>query len=202
MRRLLGVAVAGLAFLGATPVAQASPIDVTYTVSGSAGSWIYDFSITNSLGGTNDIYFFGVEMSPFGARNIVGSPSSWDPDAHTGWNNSTSIGGSNINYDNIWIDLDYPTSILPGQTLSGFKTRSTASTILPSVRWFAWSAIGTYTDSFCTMNCGAPFTNPGFEYGAIAAVPDPSTMWLVGTGVVGLSGRRWLRRTATVQPTH
>jgi hypothetical protein len=200
MRRLLDVAVAGLAFLGATPVAQASPIDVTYTVSGSAGSWIYDFSITNSLGGTNDIYFFGVEMSPLGARNIVGSPSNWDPNAQTGWNNSIH-GGLNINYDNIWIDGNYPTSILPGQTLSGFKTGSTASTSLSSVRWFAWSANpdgGTYTGSFCNINCGAPFTNPGFEYGAIAAVPDPSTMWLVGTGVVGLSGRRWLRRTPTV----
>ena len=200
MRRLLGVAVAGLAFLGATPVAQASPIDVAYTVSGSAGNWIYDFSVTNNLGGTNDIYLFGVEL---GARNIAGSPANWDPDAITSRNNGI-YGGQNINYDNIWIDGNFPTSLLPGQTLSGFKAASTESTERSSVRWFAWSAAesGTYTGSFCNINCGAPFGNPGFEYGAIAAVPDPSTMWLVGTGVVGLSGRRWLRRTATVQPTH
>ncbi len=197
MRRLLAVAVAGLAFLGATAVAQASPIDVTYTVSGSAGNWTYDFSVTNNLGGTNDIYLFGVEMSPLGARNIVGSPANWDPNTITSVNWSI-YGGLNINYDNIWIDGNFPTSILPGQTLSGFKTGSTASTSLSTVPWFAWSTAGTYTGSFCNINCGAPFSNPGFQYDAFAAVPDPSTLWLLGSGVVGLSGRRWLRRTPTV----
>jgi hypothetical protein len=35
---------------------RAAPVDVTYTFSGSAGDWTYDFSVTNNLGGTNYIY--------------------------------------------------------------------------------------------------------------------------------------------------
>ena len=191
---------AGLALVGAVAAAQASPIDVSYTVSGSAGNWTYDFSVTNNLGGTNDIYYFGVEMIPGGGgRNIAGSPPNWDPDAINSVNWSTSsYGGLNITYDNIWINVNYPTSILPGQTLSGFQVGSSAATPLSSVPWFAWSAVGTYPGSFCNINCGAPFGNPGFQYDAFPAVPEPSAMWLLGSGVVGLGGRRWLRRQSTI----
>ena len=45
-----------LMLLGVLPTAQASPVDVSYTVSGSAGNWALDFSITNNLGSTYDIY--------------------------------------------------------------------------------------------------------------------------------------------------
>lgn len=184
----LASALAGLVLFGAMSVAQASEVDVSYTVAGSAGSWVYNFSIANNLGGTNDIYLFGIEL---GARNIAGSPANWDPNAQNSWNTFLYVGGQGINYDNIWIDGNFPTSLLPGQTLSGFMAASTESTARSSVRWFAFSANpisgGTYTGSFCTMNCGAPFTNPGFEYGALHAVPVPATLWLFGSAL-GLTG--------------
>jgi hypothetical protein len=50
--------VAGLVFLGSAFQASASPVDVTYTVTGSTGNWTYDFSVTNNLAGTNDLYTF------------------------------------------------------------------------------------------------------------------------------------------------
>jgi hypothetical protein len=49
----VSAAIAGLALLGALEMAQAGPVDVTYTFSGSAGDWTYGFSVTNNLGGTN-----------------------------------------------------------------------------------------------------------------------------------------------------
>lgn len=184
----LATTLPGLVLFGAMSVAQASEIDVSYTVSGSAGSWGYDFSIANNLGGTNDIYFFGVEL---GARNIAGSPANWDPNAQNSWNTFLYVGGQGIDYNNIWVDGNFPTSILPGQTTSGFIASSTELTARSSVRWFAFSANpvsgGTYTGSFCTMNCGAPFTNPGFEYSALQTVPVPAALWLFGSAL-GLFG--------------
>lgn len=180
---------AAFALLGTMAAAQASDIDVSYTVSGSSGSWVYDFSATNNLGGTNDIYFFGIELE---ARNIAGSPVNWDPNANSSWNTGIYSGGQGINYDNIWIDGNFPTSLLPGQTLSGFKAASTELTARSSVRWFAFSSNGTYTGSFCTMNCGAPYGNPGFEYSALSVVPVPAAVWLFGSalGVIGVMRRK------------
>ena len=166
---------------------------MAFTVSGTAGNWIYDFSVTNNLGDTNAIYFVGVRL---GAADIVASPSLWDPNAIPSWNNSL-YGGSNINYDNIWITG--PTSsavIAPGQTKSGFEVGSTDSTPLSGVSWFAYSAGGHYTGPGCSANCGAPFDNPGFEGTALVAVPDPSTVWLLGAGFMGLAAANRTRRSA------
>jgi hypothetical protein len=40
--------VAGLGLLGALGTAQADPVDVTATVSGSAGDWTYDLSVAGA----------------------------------------------------------------------------------------------------------------------------------------------------------
>lgn len=155
----------------------------SYSVSGSSGNWSLDFSVNNNLGGTNDIYFFGVLLP---ARAITGSPTGWDPNGWPSWNNS-SYGGSNINYNNNWIDFDYtgPLTIQPGQTLSGFVAHDTAATAPTSVQWFAYAANGTYLggDNFNTI------TNPGFE-AAAGAVPLPSSLLLFGPGLAGLAAMR------------
>jgi hypothetical protein len=156
--------------------AQANEIDVSYTVSGSPGSWVYDFSVTNNLinspGGESDIYLFGVEL---GVANVTGYPNAnWGLPSFNSLNSGSYTGGQGIQYGINWIDGNFPTSLLPGQTLSGFRAASTEATARSSVRWYAFSAStgGFYAGTFCTMNCGAPFTNPGFEYGALQAAPS------------------------------
>src|SRR5262245_36697130 len=76
--KLLPCAIASIAMvaLAAINPIQADPIDVTYSVTGSAGSWVLDFSVTNNLGGTNDIYFFGVSLTD---PNNIGGPAFWNP---------------------------------------------------------------------------------------------------------------------------
>ena len=54
--------------------AYADPVDVSYTVSGSPGAWVLDFSVTNNLGGTNSIYYLNVGLP---TTSIVGSPAGW-----------------------------------------------------------------------------------------------------------------------------
>jgi hypothetical protein len=160
----------------------AAPI-VTFSVSGVSGNYSLDFSVTNTLGGTNDIYFFGVQLP---ARDITGSPPGWDPNAWPTWNNS-GFGGSNTTYNNNWIDfsLNGPTTIQPGQTLSGFVVHDTAATAPTSVPWFAAAYGGTYLggDNFNTT------TNPGFE-GIAGTAPLPSSLLLFGPGLIGLAAMR------------
>lgn len=37
-------------------------------------------------------------------------------------------------------------------------------------------------------------SNSGHDYSTVAAVPAPAGVWMLGTGLAGLGGRRWLRR--------
>jgi hypothetical protein len=57
---------------GVSAPAAADTVDVSYTVSGSPGAWVYDFSVTNNIGGTNRIFMFGIQL---GKTDIVGSPA-------------------------------------------------------------------------------------------------------------------------------
>ena len=161
------VAIAGWLLLGTLTTAQADPVDVVCTVSGSAGNWLLDFAVTDHLGGTNNLYLFGV-VSPI--DNIVASPAGWDPNAVNDYN-PFSYGGSNTNYNNLWVTAPFgATTIVPGQTLSGFQVRITSPAMPTSVPWMAVAAGGVYLGGGCSFICGAPYENPGFEGIAVPSV--------------------------------
>ena len=154
------LAMAGMALLAALATARAGPVDVACRVSGVAGSWLLDFTFTNNLGGTNNLYLTGVEMP---TPDVAGSPVSWDPNAINGYNPS-GHGGSNTNYDVIWFTSPGgSTTITPGHSVSGFRARSNAVAMPSTVRWMAIAADGTYLGPGCAFNCNAPHDNPGFE---------------------------------------
>jgi hypothetical protein len=180
---------------------SASPVDVTYSVSGSAGNWTLDFSVTDNLPGTNDIYYFGI-MLP--AQEITGTPPGWiQPNNSTqSWFNN---GGSSNNYNNLWIqNLGSPIS--PGQTFSGFMAVDSDLTLPSGVSWFAVVDGGTYPapGPGCSFNCNAPYDNTGFEGLATAApsaapLPAALPLFATGLGAMGLFGwRRKRKNTAAV----
>lgn len=161
---------------------SAAPI-VVFNVSGSPGDWTLDFSVTNTLGGTNDIYFFGVKLP---ANDITGIPTGWDT-----WGdvNLVLVGGPDIVFNNNWLFYFSPfyepdiNLIQPGETLSGFVAHDTSATAPTSIPWFAFAAGGTYLggDNFNTT------INPGFSG---TAVPLPSSLLLFGPGLIGLAAMR------------
>lgn len=174
------------AFALTAGVAYAGPVDVTYSVSGSAGNWVLDFSVSNNLNpSTMGIYFFGVELDT--GRNIVGSPTNFDPDAWSTWDN-TGYGGSATIYNNNWIDFasNY-TSILPGGSLAGFQAVYTGASAPTSVKFFAFANDPTGGQYNGTDNFNNQW-NPGFE--GIATVPAPASLGLMGLAGLAASRRR------------
>ena len=199
MHRLLLLA---CAVLYASP-ANAAPI-VSYTVNGTPGDWMLEFSITNTLGiPDQQIYFFGVELP---ARDILNSPTEWDPDLWTSYDNSSN-GGSIRIYNNVWTffgnvpELTEP-EISMGETQAGFVARVSSLVAPTSVNWFAYSLGDTPYMGSDAFNIP---TNPGFEGVAsntTTAVPEPVTFVLIGSGtVLAAASRRLRRRRSRIGPT-
>jgi hypothetical protein len=170
-------------FAGAKSV-QAATVDVTYTTFGSAGNWILDFSVTNNIGGANDIYLFGVNVP--GLTNI-GSPA--------GWGDIGSVGTPNHTYDQSWCtdscNTVGPAVIIPGSTLSGFQLLDSSTDLPTNVLWFSYATHGVYNGPDCFV-CGG---NPGFEGTISSAVPEPSTWAMMLLGFAGLGFMAYRRNS-------
>ena len=189
--------------------AYADPVDVSYTVSGSPGAWVLDFSVTNNLGGTNSIYYLNVGLP---TTSIVGSPAGWAySSANNPWSNA-AYGGSSVVYNNPWrvsgnsSVMNPGAMISSGQTLSGFEVLDTDLVAPASVLWTAFATLGTYNGPGC-FNCGV---NPGFEGVGLdppwqpttppIATPLPAALPLFagGLGALGLLGWRRKRKAAAL----
>jgi hypothetical protein len=169
-----------LALAGA---ASAAAVNVSYTVSGTSGAYVLDFSVNNNISSGQGVYFFGVQLS---SSSIVNSPSrNFVPNA---WWDNSPYGGSSTIYNNNWLNwLD--SGVTYGSTVSGFQVAISDLTPPTSVQWFAYGYGTDYTapDHFWTDK------NPGFEGTANPVpepVPEPMSMVALGLGTVALLKRR------------
>src|SRR5262249_51849820 len=109
----LSTVIAGaVALVASFASAQANPIDVSYTVTGSAGHWTYDFTVTNNLPTPFVTYTFG---AGFGSDEITASPTGWKDFANGGVLPFSTPGISQLYY-NLWVvSTPFESSIQPGQ---------------------------------------------------------------------------------------
>jgi hypothetical protein len=158
--------------------AQANTVDVSYTISGSPGNWLYDFTVTNNLGGNLDIYAVAIF---YPNPSAAGSPSNWVP--------QTGVGTIQ------WCDINcyFQGGLAPGQTLSGFVALDTSTTAETSLSWQIIAIDPTSCGPFGCTN------NPAFT-GEASATPLPAALPLFATGLgaLGLLGWRRKRKAAAV----
>lgn len=169
-RLLVAVALSAGLLVGSTSEASAQ-IGVDYALSGSAGNWILDFTLSNTTVGFNQqAYFMGV-LLPTGS--VTGLPTGYYAyGGFTGYN-LTWLTNSCCSRTAI---LNDPNAVGAGESLSGFEATVTSADAPTSVEWFAY----TVTDDL---------QNPRFEgtATAVASVPEPGTILLLMSGLLGLA---------------
>jgi hypothetical protein len=191
---MLKIATRGLCLLLFCVIANAGVIDVTYQLTGSAGSWDLNFTVANNLTGTSqDIYEFGVALTN---GSITGSPAGYDPTFPA----FTGVGPTF--YNNAWLDSFFLLTLLPpGTNLSGFSAHTDTMPV-GTVQWFAYTidpnGLEIYSGPGAFASNFDGFGSAGFEgvaTEASAAVPEPSIVTLTAIGLaLAVFGRRKLAR--------
>jgi hypothetical protein len=163
----------------AASCAYALPVDVSYSVTGSSGDWLLDFTVANNFAsGADDqtIFLFALQLQP-GA--FADTPADFTPISGP-FDFAPSDGGPLASYDFGWMDLGLlgggPPHLTPTISESGFVIHSDGVDAPDSISW-ALASVALAGDGSVTT----------FQGVSVApAVPEPSTYALMFLGLAAL----------------
>ncbi len=181
MKKLtLSLLLALFILVGVNGNARASSIAVDYTVSGTSGNYALDFTLSNNIPASYNqgVYFFGLDIAKDPAVSL---PTGWGVwGSGLSWSNA-GYGGSSITYTSVF----YGGMVASGSSLSGFTIHT--AVIPTTIHFYAFANRGSAYNGADAFHTG---TNPGFEgvatTAATTAVPEPSTLLMLGSGLAGL----------------
>jgi PEP-CTERM motif len=177
--RVLSIALIATALTYGATGAIAGTVDVSFSVSGSPGAWLVDFTFQNNLSAPAGLYFIGIKSDGL----FSGSPAPFIQ-AFAPTYNTLAAGGLDITYNKLWLDSP-GTALLPGTGMSGFKVTVTSTQTPDSFDWFAMTRGATVTDPFQFGTASVA----GFQ-GVVTGVPEPHTYALLGVGIAVLLLRK------------
>jgi hypothetical protein len=194
--RLSNLVAAALAF--SVSSAEAAPVEVTYTVTGTSGNWYLNFTVSNNVDSEYIISNFGVSADS----------RTWYESAPTYWQAWTSIAGFNYSGQRFIFEINWTTGssnsysdkIDNGESLGGFVVHSTSVDMPASWYWYtngrsptSYSGPGNYLYSNPSIPTKLTFIgeaslstggNPNTP--ANPSIPEPDSIFLVNLGLVSL----------------
>ncbi len=153
----------------------ASAMLVIPTVTETSGIWTYNYTVENSYLSDETVWLFAVDVGA-DVFDIL-SPANWYI-----WQDGTT---GVVEWDSEY-DPSYIYDIWPGNSLSGFSFQSNYGPGNLGYKIQGWDITN---DDYGSINLGS----------TLAPVPEPSTLWLLTTGLVGVIGigrRKFKRRNA------
>ena len=164
--------------IGSPAVALVGSVDVSFSLSGSPGEWVYNFTVTNNTPSSRDATFVYSDVAVFSMNIanglVIGSPLGWAQD--NGFPQPT------------WCALpagcflsNYSSNLSSGVTLSNFLVRTMSNEPQHSI---AWGINFTYDDVRGDDYFNRHFA--GITGVAISEIPLPAALPLFVTGLTGL----------------